>query len=161
MSSPPVHGGTKGGSLGLSFWTPRALWASRAGVQNPSRGHDVSFCFPSSENRIPDIIGEGFRSKTNGMTHESPPVHGGTKGGWLRALLPPLRGGNKRGEFCGHPKRQRAAGVFRRLFLFASSFRLCQGARRLRLKPALQPQRNPPRFEATEAREQNHLTGSR
>jgi hypothetical protein len=34
------------------------------------RGYNISlsFCFPSSENRIPIIVGEGFRSKTSGMT---------------------------------------------------------------------------------------------
>ena len=69
----------------------------------------LSFCSPSSENRIPPIIGEGFRSQTNGMTVGSPPVHGGTKGGLIAEACvsrarnlrfsPPVDGGTKGGFF--------------------------------------------------------------
>jgi hypothetical protein len=94
LVSPPTSWGDKRGVLSLSFWTPRALLVSRAGVQNPFHGEYLSFCLPSSENRIPDILGEGFRSKTNGMTLVSPPTSWGDERGVLslsfwtpRALL--------------------------------------------------------------------------
>jgi hypothetical protein len=46
----------------------RALFLSCARASRIPLITIVSFCFPSSENRIPNVIGEGFRSRTNGIT---------------------------------------------------------------------------------------------